>query len=40
MSKNIKVTPIKKLKTKLKNKKSKFEKDNFWEAYSKCKKIH
>ena len=40
MSKNIKFTSISKLKTKLKNKKITFEKDNFWKAFSKCKKIH
>ena len=40
MSKNIKFIPISKLKTKLKNKKITFEKDNFWKTFSKCKKIH
>jgi hypothetical protein len=41
MDKNIKFIPISKLKTKLKNKKVTFEKDNFWKIFSKCnKKIH
>ena len=39
MNKNIKLTSISELKTKLKNKKVVFEKDNFWEVFSKCNKI-
>lgn len=39
MNKNIKLTSISELKTKLKNKKVVFEKGNFWEVFSKCNKI-
>lgn len=39
MNENIKFIPISELKSKLKNKKVIIEKDNFWEAFSKCNKI-
>lgn len=35
----MKFVPISELKHKLKNKKVIFEKDNFWEVFSKCNKI-